>query len=223
MAISIMIIAILEALPLNLVEILVALTLSSLIVILLGKNLAMLSLDTLHFQQTTHAEDSTLLALLLLQHQLQSSQATECTPSTELAYQPIENGLNIETLEDTRYISTQEQAQTFKTPQDWLKYPTETALLDDCEHIQKVPVLQLESILTQAHQFPLSVSLVSIKHYALIQDKLNLQINDRRKEGNLFTQIASFKASLLPNQNLILEITPENAHAPFSLHFSPAL
>ncbi|MCX7122909.1 MAG: hypothetical protein NTV32_04465 [Gammaproteobacteria bacterium] len=215
-----MIAAIQEALLLNLTELLVALTLSSLIMILLSQNLSLLSLDSMRFKASTEHEDGTLLALLLLQHQLQSSQVSECAPSASTPYRPVDHGLSIDSLTDTFYVQARGDRVTL--PAKWLKQKDPVIVIDDCIQTQETKPSELQFKMDRAKNFPLSLSLKETKTYILAQSQLVLY-SGTRKEGILFRHIADFKSIWLPNQTLNIRITPEDSHAPFSLTYPRTL
>ncbi len=222
-AIFTMITATLEALPLNLIELLIALILSSMILILLSQNLSNLSLDALHFKHTTENEDTALLALLLLQHQLQSSQETECTPTLEPSYRiintPEKYGLSIDTLEDTFYINNADSAKKTLLSQHWSNKYNPTILLDDCLSAASLPMDVAQSRLETVNHFPLSVSLKVTREY--LWDQGTITMHQEHDTATLFQNITDFVITATPTM-LTLQITPKDAHAPFSIHYTPS-
>ncbi len=208
----------------SLLEILVALTLSSLILILLSQNLSMLALDSLHFKQSTESEHSALLALLLLQNQIQSSRETECTPSATPAFEIIntatEYGLNIDTLADTLYIANAETAHKTQLSHQWHAADNPVLVVDDCISATSTDISTAQNLVNTATHFPVSVSLKTSHQYRFQNKQLVLKTPGVRHDV-LFDHIQNLQIQELPDHRLKIEITPENANAPFSLHITP--
>ncbi len=208
----------------NLIEILLALTLSSAIMITLSQTLSILSRDHLALAQETQSEDSALLALLLLQHQLSSSRESECTPSTEISYHiidtPTEYGLAIDELEDTLYIRNPDEAQQTHLTKIWDAKTNPTLILDDCHSQQSLDLNLAEQALATAQNFPISISR-KVTHRYLWQNHQLILYQGTDNLGPLFEHLAEFKLTQHPDHSLSIQILPENANAPFSIQFKP--
>ena len=190
---------------------------------MLGQNLSTISRDAFHFRQTSTRENSSLLALLLLQHQVQSSQVAECAIRDQPNFVILEKKLIINTLEDTFYVNTPGQAEQFRPPQKWRLHPSNLLLLDDCVSTRKVAVEDLKSALNSTIIFPVSISLITIKTYTLNPKK---QLTVQTNEGDhtvLFDSIAEFTLTALANDGVQINIIPEGFDEAFSLKYTPAL
>ncbi len=201
------------AYSLNLVEILVAATLAGFIVLLLGQNISLLTRQALQFKVLIQNEDSSLLALLLLQHQLQNSRINECTPTGLAPYTIKEHSLFITTLSETIYVNQPQNLPSFRLPTAWKS--SDVIRLDDCTETRTLPVSRFDSSQLQSLHFPVSISIVTLRTYAFnSKQQLTLQIN-QGSHDLLFAHLPDFQLSTSVSEGLQIKIPP------FTLHFKP--